>query len=98
MVLRVSYVKAVAVCEDRKSTRLNSSHGSSSYAVFFLIKKMIEILLYERAPRDGRAVERVIALAGLAVDVGWLGRKCREWVLAHCTFGRLARPMTVASH
>src|SRR5207245_8265224 len=29
-----------AAGEDRKSTRLNSSHGSSSYAVFCLKKKM----------------------------------------------------------
>src|SRR5207245_7559427 len=32
------YVKPV-VTEDRKSTRLNSSHGSISYAVFCLKKK-----------------------------------------------------------
>src|SRR5207249_10399384 len=29
-------------CEDRKSTRLNSSHVSISYAVFCLKKKMIQ--------------------------------------------------------
>src|SRR5438128_8763664 len=29
-------------CQDRKSTRLNSSHGSISYAVFCLKKKKIE--------------------------------------------------------
>src|SRR5207245_11450739 len=29
-----------AVVQDRKSTRLNSSHGSISYAVFCLIKKI----------------------------------------------------------
>src|SRR5208282_6686503 len=33
--------KAAAVREDRKSTRLNSSHGSISYAVFCLKKKKI---------------------------------------------------------
>src|SRR5687768_18272252 len=32
------------VGEDRKSTRLNSSHGYTSYAVFCLKKKSIEIL------------------------------------------------------
>src|SRR2546429_7854470 len=33
-------VEAVAIaCEDRKSTRLNSSHGYISYAVFFFEKK-----------------------------------------------------------
>src|SRR5699024_11265596 len=31
------------VCKDRKSTRLNSSHVSISYAVFCLKKKNIEI-------------------------------------------------------
>src|SRR2546429_1028942 len=31
---------AHAVCEDRKSTRLNSSHGYISYAVFCLKKKI----------------------------------------------------------
>src|SRR3989337_2378399 len=30
---------AVQTCADRKSTRLNSSHGSISYAVFCLKKK-----------------------------------------------------------
>src|SRR5216684_7229736 len=31
---------------DRKSTRLNSSHGYISYAVFCLKKKIIKIILY----------------------------------------------------
>src|SRR5438128_9182864 len=31
-----------ALSKDRKSTRLNSSHGSISYAVFCLKKKIIE--------------------------------------------------------
>src|SRR2546422_3069728 len=34
-----SHQKAVAAMEDRKSTRLNSSHGYISYAVFCLKKK-----------------------------------------------------------
>src|SRR2546422_8297029 len=33
----------LAVCRDRKSTRLNSSHGYISYAVFCLKKKKIDI-------------------------------------------------------
>src|SRR4051812_49752796 len=33
------FAKRVAALEDRKSTRLNSSHMSISYAVFFLKKK-----------------------------------------------------------
>src|SRR5699024_12161383 len=36
---------AVDVDRDRKSTRLNSSHVSISYAVFCLKKKTLEILL-----------------------------------------------------
>src|SRR3712207_8383484 len=35
---------AVAVVEDRKSTRLNSSHANISYAVFCLKKKKKSIL------------------------------------------------------
>src|SRR5207245_3327700 len=31
--------RSAGICEDRKSTRLNSSHGSISYAVFCLKKK-----------------------------------------------------------
>src|SRR6266542_4656860 len=42
---------------DRKSTRLNSSHGSISYAVFCLRKKMSErgFLCYPIATRETRA-------------------------------------------
>src|SRR5207245_5813374 len=35
----VSHVRRLDVLPDRKSTRLNSSHGSISYAVFCLKKK-----------------------------------------------------------
>src|SRR6266571_3310075 len=34
--------KAARICRDRKSTRLNSSHMSISYAVFCLKKKKID--------------------------------------------------------
>src|SRR3712207_8136115 len=37
--LRLQLGKAGAVVEDRKSTRLNSSHANISYAVFCLKKK-----------------------------------------------------------
>src|SRR5690348_18006445 len=40
--------------EDRKSTRLNSSHPSTSYAVFCLKKKMC---LEPRGPKRARAAE-----------------------------------------
>src|SRR5438034_6520854 len=36
---QLSFVAALAVYEDRKSTRLNSSHTVNSYAVFCLKKK-----------------------------------------------------------
>src|SRR4030066_1087692 len=35
------------VAGDRKSTRLNSSHGYISYAVFFLNKKILLVLIKE---------------------------------------------------
>src|SRR5690348_17675896 len=37
----VDYDKAALVAQDRKSTRLNSSHPSISYAVFCLKKKRL---------------------------------------------------------
>src|SRR2546422_2082202 len=39
-VRRAAGVREAAATEDRKSTRLNSSHGYISYAVFCLKKKM----------------------------------------------------------
>src|SRR2546422_5660142 len=39
-------------CRDRKSTRLNSSHGYISYAVFCLKKKKIDI--YKLHPSESR--------------------------------------------
>src|SRR5687768_18617760 len=39
---------AVRTCRDRKSTRLNSSHGYISYAVFCLKKKIIQMNAIER--------------------------------------------------
>src|SRR3989337_3512140 len=43
-------------CRDRKSTRLNSSHGSISYAVFCLKKKKNQLTTDSacRAPLDRR--------------------------------------------
>src|SRR2546427_5282458 len=41
--VRVGSAEAVFDLEDRKSTRLNSSHSQISYAVFCLKKKKIEI-------------------------------------------------------
>src|SRR2546422_6138817 len=39
--------------EDRKSTRLNSSHGYISYAVFCLKKKKNKLLIIQSACDDG---------------------------------------------
>src|SRR5699024_11766978 len=45
-----------AVAEDRKSTRLNSSHVSSSYAGFSLKKKTSHTPLPRCRPRSARAM------------------------------------------
>src|SRR5437764_8975803 len=51
--------RVVRPCRDRKSTRLNSSHRCTSYAVFCLKKKNIEPPCeYERPPRRERATQR----------------------------------------
>src|SRR2546429_3768685 len=42
-----------ARCRDRKSTRLNSSHGYISYAVFCLKKKKTHIPRQPHTPRHG---------------------------------------------
>src|SRR5438128_8313234 len=47
---------------DRKSTRLNSSHGSISYAVFCLKKKR------ERYPRETRTVPATATRPGAAAS------------------------------
>src|SRR5689334_24840606 len=39
-------INAANLCQDRKSTRLNSSHSSISYAVFCLKKKTHSCLTY----------------------------------------------------
>src|SRR5256884_822184 len=41
-------------CSDRKSTRLNSSHGYISYAVFCLKKKKNKTLTNQHSSRDSR--------------------------------------------
>src|SRR2546422_3665355 len=48
------YEKAMAVEQDRKSTRLNSSHGYISYAVFCLKKKKKTIItaIFTEQTRD----------------------------------------------
>src|SRR5687768_17743993 len=43
---------SVALKEDRKSTRLNSSHGYISYAVFCLKKKTSRVKVLRASPAD----------------------------------------------
>src|SRR2546429_2609389 len=45
-------VELVVPVQDRKSTRLNSSHGYISYAVFCLKKKKDEFATWASAPRS----------------------------------------------
>src|SRR2546429_4091348 len=53
--------------QDRKSTRLNSSHGYISYAVFCLKKKNVANSLYPRSIADGlcNLADQVRRLASL---------------------------------
>src|SRR3712207_8391069 len=48
--------------EDRKSTRLNSSHANISYAVFCLKKNIIIVLIYHLQQVYGLVAIRVAAL------------------------------------
>src|SRR2546429_5384812 len=48
-----SFTKAAAQLGDRKSTRLNSSHGYISYAVFCLKKKNVAAARRVLDPREG---------------------------------------------
>src|SRR5687768_18022899 len=71
----INSIEQVEKRGDRKSTRLNSSHGYISYAVFWLKKKT------QDAP--GRATVVVVALALLRRVSGAVVRAGR-WVLAAC--------------
>src|SRR5438067_6376529 len=44
---RIRSLTTISAMSDRKSTRLNSSHVSISYAVFCLKKKKNQMLIYE---------------------------------------------------
>src|SRR6266542_4590290 len=58
--LRVAYAAGPVGLEDRKSTRLNSSHGSISYAVFCLTKKKTD----DGRPRRGNSSRPTARLSG----------------------------------
>src|SRR3712207_1296385 len=49
---RTSILQAKIQLEDRKSTRLNSSHANISYAVFCLKKDNYFFLMIQRPPRS----------------------------------------------
>src|SRR5205807_10409901 len=74
--------------EDRKSTRLNSSHLVISYAVFCLKKKMTE----SPHPTHGR-VSRPISALHRGYSVAW------QYAPAHCfqTFASANLPATCAA-
>src|SRR5687768_193909 len=64
--------------EDRKSTRLNSSHGYNSYAVFCLKKKIVEAQVAPAAVlgRESEVQADRLGVADVQVAVR-LGRKAR---------------------
>src|SRR6267143_2817575 len=65
------------VSQDRKSTRLNSSHSSSSYAVFCLKKKKcfedVDIAITWH-PGAMNRVDDALRLAGARIDYSFRGR------------------------
>src|SRR5256885_12111525 len=61
----LDHVLAQRLAEDRKSTRLNSSHLVISYAVFCLKKKNIvtvDIISHQRSPDSARNIYAVVLL------------------------------------
>src|SRR2546422_8418403 len=56
--LRPTSAYTSKVCRDRKSTRLNSSHGYISYAVFCLKKKKTTTTPPPRVPPTRRPADR----------------------------------------
>src|SRR2546422_1752925 len=52
-------LRAAARARDRKSTRLKSSHGYISYAVFFLKKKKKRFVVRQDHAADARRPEQV---------------------------------------
>src|SRR3982751_1566417 len=65
VLLRLPQAAGLGVGQDRKSTRLNSSHANISYAVFCLKKKKKKrttaIAQSARQPRTGRTTEPPVA-------------------------------------
>src|ERR1017187_3672256 len=63
-------------CRDRKSTRLNSSHRGSSYAVFCLKKNIVDVPLGVHLLREVRPVAtQVLRWARLRLPIVFL----KEW-------------------
>src|SRR5256886_7430434 len=77
-----------ARARDRKSTRLNSSHGQISYAVFCLKKKSV------RRERDDRAARAALrCLSDEARGTANLMPAIVEAVKAYATLGEINRAM-----
>src|SRR5699024_11862881 len=77
---------------DRKSTRLNSSHVSISYAVFCLKKKRCQGLIRDKMDIDVAGTERTYELSGLPKDERERGLTDRHTLsIYHKEAGRLAR-------
>src|SRR5438067_5389200 len=58
---KVDHHDRLCARRDRKSTRLNSSHVSTSYAVFCLKKKTLDFVGYPRFPAPVDFIAAVIA-------------------------------------
>src|SRR5207245_4133883 len=66
--------RALLLGRDRKSTRLNSSHGSSSYAVFCLKKKKRGAAISPRQNSPGRGTSP----AGYQAKIGAMSCACTD--------------------
>src|SRR2546429_2490968 len=75
-------------CVDRKSTRLNSSHGYISYAVFCLKKKKAKLLLFAgRSPEANTASLAVVDISprgalDASTDDVLYGMQCKRLTFA----------------
>src|SRR5256886_3816022 len=69
--------------EDRKSTRLNSSHSQISYAVFCLKKKTYDS--FDRCIYDFSDASALLLLSRLALDLTlrWIITLCRRYCAVH---------------
>src|SRR2546429_7010003 len=76
--------------QDRKSTRLNSSHGYISYAVYFLTKKISSWVLAVARWAHGQTRAGKVWLRVLGILGPWHPPRCRPFV-THVPWDRLSR-------